>query len=192
MQEMEAQTAGSSTHRLDWPLLTFFFLAYLIAWGLIPVLAAIAQQSGVTDWLTLSQMAETSNFDNVNVSAPEWLVYLITRLQDFAFSIAGVTMIGLLNGSSGLKQLAHRIRQWQVGWRWWLLALLPFGLYTLAAGASGAMGSFAVNGRTLSTLIFSAEAGLLVTLFLRGPMGEELALLTVGIVVGGIVWRQRA
>ncbi|MCA9924692.1 MAG: CPBP family intramembrane metalloprotease, partial [Anaerolineales bacterium] len=38
------------------------------------------------------------------------------------------------------------------------------------------MGSFVVNGRTLTTILFSAEAGLLVTLFLRGPMGEELGL----------------
>jgi membrane protease YdiL (CAAX protease family) len=38
------------------------------------------------------------------------------------------------------------------------------------------LGSFTFNGRTLGAILFSAEAGLLVTLFLRGPMGEELGL----------------
>ena len=46
----------------------------------------------------------------------------------------------------------------------------------LATAVSGELASFTFNGQTLSAILFSAEAGLLVTLFLRGPMGEELGL----------------
>ena len=56
------------------------------------------------------------------------------------------------------------------------MALLPLGLYLLATAVSGELASFTFNGQTLSAILFSAEAGLLVTLFLRGPMGEELGL----------------
>ena len=122
MQRTKEQTAVSPANRLDWPLITFFLLAYLIAWGLIPVLAGIARQSGVDDWITLSQMAETLNFTDVTLAVPGWLVYLITRLQDFAFSIAGVVLIVVVNGRSGLKQLGQRLTQWRVGRRWWLPA----------------------------------------------------------------------
>ncbi|MCA9918195.1 MAG: hypothetical protein KC445_09595, partial [Anaerolineales bacterium] len=183
MEAMKEQTAVAPANRLDWPLIIFFLLAYLIAWGLIPVLAGIARQSGVDDWITLSQMAETLNFADVELAAPGWVVYLITRLQDFAFSLAGIVMILLVNGRSGLKQLVQRLTQWRIGWRWWLLALLPFGLYAVATVVSGATGSFVVNGRTLYTILFSAEAGLLVTLFLRGPMGEELGLISITLAL---------
>ena len=175
-KQPQEKTAVLQTHSIDWPIIIFFAMAYLIAWGMMPIMASIARQSGLDHWTTLSQMAETLNYGDVDLAAPGWLVYPITRLQDFAFSIAGVIMIAYLHGRDGLRELGQRLVQWRVGWRWWLLALLPFGLYALATAVSGALGSFEVNGRVLTTIIFSAEAGLLVTLFLRGPMGEELGL----------------
>lgn len=168
--------AVSQTRRTDWPTMTFFALAYLLAWGMIPLLSAIARQSGVADWMTLSQMGEVLEFGTVDLSVPGWVVYLITRVQDFAFSIAGVIMIAYLHGRSGLRELGQRLLKWRVGWRVWLVALLPLGLYLVATAVAGALGSFALNGRSVSTILFSAEAGLLVTLLLRGPMGEELGL----------------
>lgn len=168
--------AVSQTRRTDWPTMTFFALAYLLAWGMIPLLSAIARQSGVADWMTLSQMGEVLEFGTVDLSVPGWVVYLITRVQDFAFSIAGVIMIAYLHGRSGLRELGRRLLKWRVGWRVWLVALLPLGLYLVATAVAGALGSFALNGRSVSTILFSAEAGLLVTLLLRGPMGEELGL----------------
>jgi membrane protease YdiL (CAAX protease family) len=168
--------AVSPPRTLDWPLITFFAIAYLIAWGLQPVLSRIAQQSGIADWLTLSQMAEALDFGGVDLSVPVWVVYLITRLQDFAFSIAGVIMIAYLHGRSGLRELGQRLIHWRVGWRWWLIALLPFGLYGLATAVSGSLNSFIVTAATIGKILFSAEAGFLVYFFLRGAMGEELGL----------------
>ena len=173
---IKQETAVSQTRQIDWPIIIFFALAYLIAWSMIPVLSAIARQSGVADWITLSQMAEVLEFGGIDLSVPGWVVYLITRLQDFAFSLAGVIMIAYLHGRSGLRELGQRLLRWQISWRVWLVALLPLGLYLLATAVSGELASFTFNGQTLSTILFSAEAGLLVTLFLRGPMGEELGL----------------
>ena len=48
--------------KVDMPLTFFFLIAYLIGWGLIPVLSVIAQNSGLDNWQTLSQKAEALNF----------------------------------------------------------------------------------------------------------------------------------
>ena len=85
-------------------------------------------------------------------------------------------MIALLHGRAGLRELGSRLVRWQVGWRWYGVALLPAGLYLLATVLSGALNTFTLNGQTLSKILFSPEAGLLVAFFLRGAMGEELEL----------------
>ena len=176
MSTNSKNTAVSPTQTFDWPLIAFFAIAYLIAWGLMPVLSIIARQSGLTDWIALSQMAEALDFGATELAVPGWVVYLITRLQDFAFSIAGVIMIAYLQGRDGLRELGQRLLRWQVGWRWWLVALLPFALYGLATAVSGSLNSFTFTASTLGTILLSAEAGFLVYFFLRGAMGEELGL----------------
>jgi membrane protease YdiL (CAAX protease family) len=161
---------------LDWPMIAFFAISYLIAWGLMPVLSSIAQKSGLDDWIVLSQMAESLNFGDTDLAAPGWLIYFITRLQDFSFSIAGVIMIIVVSGHAGLQQLWQRLTHWRIGWRWYLAALIPFGLYLLATILSGSLASFEFTFETLVKVLFSAEAGFLVYFFLRGAMGEELGL----------------
>jgi membrane protease YdiL (CAAX protease family) len=175
-QKTASEGTGTATHRLDWPLIIFFALAYLIAWGLIPVLSAIAQGSGVADWATLNQMGELLDFAGADLSVPGWVVYLITRVQDFAFSIAGVIMIAFVNGRAELSGLGRRLIRWRVRWPWYLAALLPFGLYALAAAVSGGLSSFTFTAGSLGKILFSLEAGFLVYFFLRGAMGEELGL----------------
>jgi membrane protease YdiL (CAAX protease family) len=103
-------------------------------------------------------------------------VYLITRVQDFAFTIAGVIVIAVVYGRPGLRELGSRLVRWRVGWRWYLVALLPVGLYLLATAFSGALSTFTLDGKTLVRILFSPEAGILVAFFLRGAMGEEPGL----------------
>jgi membrane protease YdiL (CAAX protease family) len=165
------KTAG-----VDWAIVAFFGLAYLIAWGMIPILSAIARQSGVENWAVLSQMGETFSFDEISLAVPGWIVYLITRVQDFAFTIAGVLMIALLQGRGGLVALGQRLLKWRVKWTWYLLAFLPFGLYFIATILAGALSSFQFDLKGLAISLISIESGFLVTLFLRGPMGEEPGL----------------
>ena len=85
-------------------------------------------------------------------------------------------MILAVSGGDGLRELWQRLIRWRVSWKWYLLAFLPFGLYFLATVLSGSLDSFQVSSNTLFTILFQAEAGFFVYLFLRGPMGEELGL----------------
>ena len=89
---MTAQTEQSGGKGLDWPLIGFFALAYAIAWGALGILALIARQSGIDSAPTLLEMGETLQFGDAALSAPRWLIYLLTRLADFAFSISGVVV----------------------------------------------------------------------------------------------------
>ena len=154
----------------------FFGIAYLLAWGMIPLLAIIARQSGLPDWLDLSRMGEALDFGTMNLAVPGWIVYLIARVQDFAFTIAGVIVIAIVQGRPGFRELGSRLVRWRVGWHWYLVALLPVGLYLLATAFSGALSTFTLDGKTFLSILFSPEAGILVAFFLRGAMGEEPGL----------------
>lgn len=161
---------------LDWPLILFFVLAYAIAWGVFGILGLIARQSGIDSAQALLTMGESFQFDGVSLSVSPWLIYLLTRLADFAFSIAGVVLIAVTAGRTGLRRLWERLTRWRISWRWYAAALLPLALYGVATVVSGTTNSFNFSGKTLYTILFSAQAGLLVSLFLRGALGEELGL----------------
>ncbi|MCA9897878.1 MAG: CPBP family intramembrane metalloprotease [Ardenticatenaceae bacterium] len=161
---------------LGWPIVVFFVLAYAIAWGAFGILSVIARNSGVESTQTFMAMAESFEFDEVHLSVAPWLVYLLTRLADFAFSIAGVVMIAATAGRGGLRQLWRRLTRWRIGWGWYALGLLPIGLYLLATAVANAFFSANFTVSTITTALFSLYAGFFVSLFLRGALGEELGL----------------
>ena len=80
---------------VDWPLVFFFILAYAIAWGTFGIMALIAGQAGLDNAQTLMAMSESYQFEGLSLAVPHWLLYLLTRLADFSFSIAGVIMIAI-------------------------------------------------------------------------------------------------
>lgn len=172
--------ASAEKRRLDWPLITFFAIAYAIAWGIFLLLGRIAEQSGAPDTTSFLRQAESLQFTGLNLTVPGWLVYLLTRLQDWAFSIAGLIMIAYTAGRSGIRELGSRLIRWRFNWKWYALAVLPLGLYSIAtivAVSSSESGvSAEMSAATLRKMLFSAEAGLFVSLFLRGAFGEELGL----------------
>lgn len=170
------QETTTDKRPLDWPIILFFGLAYAIAWGAFGLVGLIARQSGMADAQTLLAMGEAFQFEGAALTAPPWFVYLLTRLADFAFSIAGVVMIALTAGRAGLRELWQRLTRWRIGRRWYLLGLLPLGLYGVATAVAGAFPSANVTTNTIVTVLFSLHAGLFVSLFLRGALGEELGL----------------
>ncbi|MCA9953280.1 MAG: CPBP family intramembrane metalloprotease [Anaerolineales bacterium] len=170
------QQAVGSERPLAWPIVTFFVLAYAIAWGAFAVLGVIARQSGVESTQTFMALAESYQFEGINLSVAPWLVYLLTRLADFAFSIAGVVMIAVTAGRTGLRELWQRLTRWRIGWGWYALGLLPVGLYLVATAVANGFASAQINMSTLGTALFSLQAGFFVSLFLRGALGEELGL----------------
>ena len=170
------QQAVGSERPSTWPIVTFFVLAYAIAWGAFAILGVIARQSGVESTQAFMALAESYQFEGVNLSVAPWLVYLLTRLADFAFSIAGVVMIAVTAGQAGLRELWQRLTRWQIGWRWNALGLLPLGLYLVATAVANGFSSAEINLSTIGTALFSLQAGFFVSLFLRGALGEELGL----------------
>jgi membrane protease YdiL (CAAX protease family) len=176
MMKTYKQEATTGERPLDWPIILFFVLAYAIAWGAFGIVGLIARQSEVADAQTLLAMGEAFQFEGVTLSVPQWVVYLLTRLADFAFSIAGVVVIAITAGRAGLRQLWQRLTHWRIGWQWYLLGLLPIGLYGVATAVAGAFPSANVTTSTITTALFSLHAGFFVSLCLRGAMGEELGL----------------
>ncbi len=176
MMKMYERETTAAERLLDWPIILFFALAYVIAWGAFGLVGLIARQSGVADAQTLMAMGEAFQFDGVALSVPYWLVYLLTRLADFAFSIAGVMMIAITAGRMGLRRLWAQLTRWRMSWIWYALGLLPLGLYGVATAVAQAFPSATINSSTLTTALFSLHAGFFVSLFLRGAMGEELGL----------------
>jgi len=160
----------------DKPLAVFFLLGYAIAWSCIPLLAWIASTSGLESWIALSAMAERWDYQDTALTAPTWLLYLITRIQDFSFSIAGVAMILYLQGWQGIVELKNRLLAWRIGWIWLFVALLPLVFYFIAMVLAGGLKSFTISSDNLYDIFLSLESGMLITLLLRGPMGEELGL----------------
>lgn len=173
---MTVQPEQSERKGLDWPLIGFFILAYAIAWGALAILGVIARQSGIDSALALLEMGETLQFGGAALSAPRWLVYLLTRLADFAFSISGVIVIAVTAGRGGLRELWARLTRWRISWKWYVAGLLPIFLYGLATIVAGGTGTADFSANTLYTMLFSVSGGLFVSLFLRGAFGEELGL----------------
>lgn len=170
------QQETTSKRSIDWPIILFFVLAYVIAWGAFAILGLIARQSGLDSAQTLMGMGEAFQFEGANLVVPEWLVYSLTRLADFAFSIAGVIMIAVTAGRVGLRELWQRLTRWRIGWQWYVLGLMPLVFYGVATAVSGAFSSANFTTTTFNTALFSLGSGLFVSLFLRGAFGEELGL----------------
>jgi len=172
----QIQSPNENNKPIDWTIIAFFVLAYAIAWGAFGIIALIAQQSDIDSPQTLMTMGETWQFDAVSVSAPHWVIYLLTRLADFAFSIAGIIMIMLTAGRDGLRQLWQRLTRWQIHPIWYIVGLLPLLLYGVSVIFSDALSSANVSFDSITTILFSLEAGFFVSLFLRGAFGEEFGL----------------
>ncbi len=162
--------------RFDRPIVAFFTLAFAIAWGAFGIVALIARQAGLESAQALIVMGDAYRFEDANLAVPNWLVYVLTRLADFAFSIAGVVMIAITAGRTGLRALWGRLTRFRIGWGWYVVGLLPVALYLLATAVAGAIDSADFSMGTVTTALFSLHAGLVVSLFLRGAMGEELGL----------------
>ncbi|MGI9611519.1 MAG: CPBP family intramembrane glutamic endopeptidase [Acidimicrobiales bacterium] len=172
-----AQDPAGADRGLDWAVVWFFVIAYALAWGIWGLETLLADNVGMATGDFINAI-EDGNFDTITSGTPSWLLYLMTRVQDFSFTIAGLIMISVTAGAAGWRQLWKRLTKWRIPLRWYLLALLPVALYAAAAviANSSEDGDLAFDSSTVSTILFSLSAGLLVSLFLRGAMGEELGL----------------
>jgi membrane protease YdiL (CAAX protease family) len=93
-------------------LVTFFVLAYSIAWGGILLLLA------------------SKNFRLDTIQTSDTLVMFL--LMVLGPSVSGIVLTGWLGGRQGLRELWSRQTRWRVGVRWWAIALLTVPVLALA------------------------------------------------------------
>lgn len=94
------------------PVLSYYLLAFGISWGAILTIVG------------------PGGFVSTTATSPTFaLVGLASLLGP---SLAGVIMTGLVDGRAGFRELVSRLLRWQVGGRWYAIALLTAPLVTLA------------------------------------------------------------
>ena len=96
-----------------YPLRSYFALVFGISWGCILIVL------GAADF----NLIELRPLDT-------GLIFASMLLGP---SVAGLTMTAMLDGRQGLRHLASRVAHYQVGLRWYLVALLTMPLLLLAA-----------------------------------------------------------
>ncbi len=91
----------------------------------------------------------------------------------FGPSIAGVVIIAITMGKTGMQDLGQRFLRWRVGFLWWAVALLFTGLILLFSIAINVI----LGGKLPSFAFFRQEWYLAPVFFLLtiigGPLGEE-------------------
>ena len=85
------------------PVLSYFILVYLIAWGAILLIVQALASSGETD-------------------PTVWTAIVFLPLL-IAPGIAGITLTAFLEGKAGLRAMLSRMTHWQVDIRWYAVAL---------------------------------------------------------------------
>ena len=190
------QGAGIGERPSDWPTILFFVLAYAIAWDALVIMGPIARQSDVGDAQTLLAMGEAFQFEGVALSVPQWFVYLLTRLADFALSIAGVVMIATRPDAPDCTNC---------GGAWHLPVLIGHDVLSIVAFTL-----LSIGPSMLFTWLFNCSGGsLILVLLFRATQNWEdgfevlfpslvgtewglastLSLLVVSLVAGIVVWR---
>ena len=165
---------------IKYPVVSFFFLAYLISWVAAGVLQLVAVQANLENFVVLNRMAETT-FDLHTVAddlmIPIPLVWLLTRVVDFGPTIAGLIMITLLAGKSGLRTTRLELGRWRVNPIWYVIAI---GVPAILAGS--AVGIFFTLGNEFNgvlavpmrqiPIIFGGWIA--IRFLIGGGLGEEI------------------
>jgi membrane protease YdiL (CAAX protease family) len=131
------------------PLLSYFVLAYGLSWIIwVPV-----------GWF-VSRVDEP----------PEW-IFLLVILGIYGASGAGFIMTGLVDGKPGVRELLARVRNWRVGFQWYLVVFLAVPLLILAGIAI-----YTLLGNPIGQFVPSRLPVLLlgaIPAIFFGPLGEE-------------------
>jgi membrane protease YdiL (CAAX protease family) len=132
------------------PLFSFFLLAYAFSWILsIPFI--------LSQW-------------NILPNVQPYQIFFI--IKSFGPALAAYIMCRVTEGQAGWQYLRSLIRQWRVGWQWYLVILLgvPALMLLGIAVLPGAVASF--SGVPPNFLI-SYLISFILIFFGGGPLGEE-------------------
>lgn len=101
------------------PLLTFFALAFGLAWAVM--LPMIAAERGMLP------------FNPLGPSMPMVLLVPLALLMAYAPTWAAIAVTGATEGKAGIGALLRRLLVWRVGLRWYAAALLGPAVWLLAS-----------------------------------------------------------
>jgi membrane protease YdiL (CAAX protease family) len=158
------------------PVLTYYALTFGISWG--GFLLALGP----------------SGFASTNWEAEARFPFVILAMLAGP-TVAGLLLIGLLDGKAGLRELVSRLLKWRVGAGWYAVALLPAPI--LAAGVLFALSlssPILTAGDRAAVLLSGVAAGLTTVLEEIGWTGfavprlrRRFGVVTTGIIVG-VLW----
>lgn len=94
------------------PVLAYYIGAFALSWGIIMLVIGPAAFFGV---------------ETIPGGATAPLVYLAMLIGP---SLAGLTLTGLVRGRAGYVELLSHLKRWQVGLRWYAVALLTVPIFT--------------------------------------------------------------
>src|ERR671922_1578685 len=97
------------------PLLGYFLIAYGITWGSILIFLA----------------SRGFQFTSLQVQDASIMFVIIFLGMLLGPSTSSLVLTALLDGRSGLRELWLRIKRWQVGLPWYVVALLTVPVLTL-------------------------------------------------------------
>ena len=135
------------------PLLTFFVLSYAFFWLFLALTLAAIGLAGLKP-------------DDL----PAWALPAIRIIGAWMPSVAAALVVGVLEGGVGVRNLFGKFLQFRLPARWYLAALIPFGLAFVGAGLYRLLGGAPSGGVSLTPAFWVA---LVVTQLLAGPTGEE-------------------
>jgi len=135
------------------PLKAYFIFSYVFFW-LFLLLFLILQSKLKLDMNSL----------------PVWFTSLITILGSWTPTLASVVVILSTEGGAGVKKLFSKFTRFRIPARWYIAALIPFGLANIAAVIYRFIRRISPPAYSLS---ISFWIGLTIRNLLEGPTGEE-------------------
>jgi membrane protease YdiL (CAAX protease family) len=134
------------------PLISYFVIAYGLAWAIEVPLALSA--NGVLPKL------------------PTPIAALVIAAATFAPAAAAFIMTGVLDGKPGVVRLLRRLVLWRVGIQWYVIVLVGIPVIVLLAAlvVPGVAASFQP---LVGPMLAAYPLAFLMTVLLGGPLGEE-------------------
>ena len=103
-----------------------------------------------------------------NIKGPFWAIALFIS-GGFVPSLLAIFLTWKKEGLAGLRHLWRRIVQVNIGWRWYLAAMLVVILATM-----GQLFIISLMGKAFNMTLFVAQLGSFLPLLILGPLSEEI------------------
>lgn len=134
------------------PLISFFVIAYVLAW-LIEVPLALSA-------------------NGILPRVPRLVFAIAIPVATFAPAASAFIVTGLTEGKVGVARLLRRCVRWRVGIQWYLFILIGIPIIIIL-GTIVVPGAVAYFRPVIGPLLAAYPLAFVVTFFLGGPLGEE-------------------